>query len=160
MHRRPLDGGAAPAEPARVAALPLAGTARLRELPLTTRRPLLESVAGKDGTKNRNGGRCGGRRNGASAHLVGVGDGAEGADGDGRGGGEEEETAAEIRCQPPHRLQLPPDPVAAASPSASKLHARARRLQRCGGAACYLDGPVEIFAIRAALGEYLLRSRI
>lgn len=95
VHRRPLDGGAAPAEPARVAALPLAGTARLRELP-----------------------------------LVGVGDGAEGADGDGRGGREEEETAAEIRCQPPHRLQLPPDPVAAASPSASKLHARARRLQR------------------------------
>jgi len=37
----------------------------------------------------------------------------------------------EVRCQPPHRLQLPPDPVDGASPSASKLHARARRVQQC-----------------------------
>uniref|UniRef100_A0A0A9CI64 Uncharacterized protein n=1 Tax=Arundo donax TaxID=35708 RepID=A0A0A9CI64_ARUDO len=89
VHRRPLDGGAAPAEPARVASRPLAGAARHRELP-----------------------------------LVGVGEGAEGADGDGGGGGEEEEAAAEVRRQPPHRLQLPPDTVAGASPSASHLHAR------------------------------------
>jgi len=93
VHRRPLDGGASPAEPARVGPLPLAGTARRSELP-----------------------------------LVGVGEGAEGADADGGGSGDEEEAAAEVRRESPHRLQLPPDTVAgASSPSASELHER--RLQ-------------------------------
>ena len=36
----------------------------------------------------------------------------------------------ELRCQLLHRLQLPPDSVAIALPSASKLHARARRVQQ------------------------------
>jgi hypothetical protein len=35
-----------------------------------------------------------------------------------------------VRCQTPHRLQLPPNPVACASPLAFKLHACAQRVQR------------------------------
>lgn len=65
VHRRPLDRGAAPAEPARVASFALAGAAWHRELP-----------------------------------LVGVGEGAEGADRDRGGGGEEEKAAAEVRRHP------------------------------------------------------------
>jgi hypothetical protein len=49
VHRRPLDGGAAPAEPARVGALPLAGAARHGILPLTKRRPL-ESIGARGRT--------------------------------------------------------------------------------------------------------------
>jgi hypothetical protein len=61
---------------------------------------------------------------GDETNLVGVGEGAEGADSDGGGGGEEEEASAEVRRKPSHRLQLPPDAVAgASSPSASELHA-------------------------------------
>jgi hypothetical protein len=41
----------------------------------------------------------------------------------------EEESSAKVCCQLSHRLQLLLDPVASASPSASELHARARRLQ-------------------------------
>jgi hypothetical protein len=37
----------------------------------------------------------------------------------------------EVRCQPPHRLQLPPDPATGASPSASKLQ---RVLDECSNA--------------------------
>jgi len=104
VHRRPLDGGAAPAEPARVGALPLAGAARHRELPLTKRRPL-ESIAARGRTRaetERVRASEGGGERGERVHLVGVGEGAEGADCDGGGSGEEEESAAEVSCQPPH----------------------------------------------------------
>jgi hypothetical protein len=90
VERRPLDRRAAPAEPARVGPLPLAGATRRREFP-----------------------------------LVGVGEGAEGADGGGGRGGEEEEAAAEVRRGAPGRLQLPPR--AGVASAAAELHGRAER---------------------------------
>ena len=104
MHRRPLDGGAATAEPARVGALPLARAARHGVLPLTKRRTL-ESIAARSSTTaetERVRASEGGGERGERVHLVGVGEGAEGADCDGGGSGEEEESAAKVSCQPPH----------------------------------------------------------
>lgn len=58
-------------------------------------------------------------------YLVGVGEGAEGADGGGGRGGEEEEAAAEVRRGAPGRLQLPPR--AGVASAAAELHGRAER---------------------------------